>query len=44
MNAVAAGLGAEIDDRVADAGRLGEKISSVRAMPTAMALTRILPS
>jgi hypothetical protein len=43
VDAVAAGLGAEIDDRLTDAGGLGVEDLVGRAMPTAMALTRMLP-
>ncbi len=45
VDAVAAGLRADIDHRIADAGGGGlRKILSLRAMPTVMALTSGLPS
>jgi hypothetical protein len=44
VDAVAAGLGADIDHGVAGAGALAVKMRSARAMPTVMALTSGLPS
>ena len=44
MDAVAPGLRADIDHRIADAGGGDRKILSFRAMPTVMALTSGLPS
>ena len=44
VDAVAAGLGAEIDDRPADAlGLGGEDLVGLSTMPAAKALTRMLP-